>query len=327
VNRTTLTDDLTPEQRATMAGALADTAPATGEQVRQALSDALSVTGHSHQPLIHERSRRVEAHVPAIVRRLLDAEAQAGRYRIAWRAAYQRAKARGRAADRAGARVRALQDWGLKLLGELLTRQMERDALAGVAGRMRLALESARRGRAQGRARVAALKADASRLHAAVDREHKAFIDTHNALNVLREDAIRVMAENGVQAQQAELERVREQAAKFRAQRGDWAKKMRTAEARITELEQQLTAARESAALVSQYRLPLDSGAWLEVSRDPNGDRWGIAHHRYLITAWTGEAWDSLEGATDDGKRWPYDTAEDALTEAHRLVADENHPG
>jgi hypothetical protein len=81
-------------------------------------------------------------------------------------------------------------------------------------------------------ARVAALEADATRLQSIADHEHKAFIDTHNALNLLREDANRVMAENGVQAQQAELERVREEAAKFKKQRGEWATKAREAESR-----------------------------------------------------------------------------------------------
>lgn len=67
---------LSKQQLADMRARLARTEPATGEQVRRALSDALSVGGHSYQPLIHERLRRVEARVPAIVRRLLDAEAE-----------------------------------------------------------------------------------------------------------------------------------------------------------------------------------------------------------------------------------------------------------
>lgn len=72
-------DDLSTEQRQAMTGALARIAPATGEQVRQALSDARSVAGHNSQPLIHERLMRVEARVPAIVRRLLDTEAEVER--------------------------------------------------------------------------------------------------------------------------------------------------------------------------------------------------------------------------------------------------------
>lgn len=95
-------------------------------------------------------------------------------------------------------------------------------------------------------ARVAELESDAARLQAVADREHKAFIDTHNALNLLREDANRVMAEHGVQAQQAELERVRGQAAKFKRQRGERTKFLATVsaelertKARVAELEQQ----------------------------------------------------------------------------------------
>jgi hypothetical protein len=49
--------------------------PATDEDVRRAVSDALSVSGHNF-PLFYERLRRVEVRVPAIVRRLLDAEAR-----------------------------------------------------------------------------------------------------------------------------------------------------------------------------------------------------------------------------------------------------------
>lgn len=69
-------DPLSSEQSAAMAAALTHTAPASGEDVRRALSDAQSVGGHNHQALIHERLRRIEVRVPAIVRRLLDAEAR-----------------------------------------------------------------------------------------------------------------------------------------------------------------------------------------------------------------------------------------------------------
>jgi hypothetical protein len=70
---------LSPEQRAEMMSALAYTEPADAEQVRRALSDVLSVSGHNHQSTILERLRNAQRAVPAIVRRLLDAEAEVTR--------------------------------------------------------------------------------------------------------------------------------------------------------------------------------------------------------------------------------------------------------
>ncbi|MFI0897712.1 hypothetical protein [Streptomyces sp. NPDC020983] len=67
---------LSEHLRSAIAAALTHCQPATDEDVRRAVSDALSVGGHSHTPLIHERLMRAERHVPAIVRRLLDAEAR-----------------------------------------------------------------------------------------------------------------------------------------------------------------------------------------------------------------------------------------------------------
>lgn len=75
-------DPLSPGQRASMATSLARTEPASGEDVRRALSDALSVGGHNYQPLVMERLRRAEQAVPAIVRRLLEAEAEIERLRL-----------------------------------------------------------------------------------------------------------------------------------------------------------------------------------------------------------------------------------------------------
>lgn len=74
-----MTTDLTDEQRATMREVLSNTAPATGEQVRRALSDVRSVSGHSHRETITERLTRAGEAVPAIVRALLDAEAEVQR--------------------------------------------------------------------------------------------------------------------------------------------------------------------------------------------------------------------------------------------------------
>jgi hypothetical protein len=82
---------LSEQLRSALAAALTRCQPATDDDVRRAVSDALSVGGHNHQPLIHERLMRAERHVPAIVRRLLDAEAQAERWQTtaaSWRERY-----------------------------------------------------------------------------------------------------------------------------------------------------------------------------------------------------------------------------------------------
>jgi hypothetical protein len=260
MNRTVDPDDLTPDQRAAMTAALAHPEPAPGEVVRQALSDAQSISGHNHQPLIHERLRRVEVRMPAIVRRLLDAEADANRLRASAEGAQRR-------------------------IGEALDYLAEKDAtkLSEDAGAMGFHI-------------VAVL--DGPGLTAAERAEQRAKDDQRRAAYA---EAVATVAR--LEEKRVALERI------ANAERESAA-----------ELGQQLDAARATAALASEYRLPVNSGGWLEVSRDPNGDRWGIAHHRYVITVWSGEAWTTLDQATEDGTRWSYDSAESALTEATRLA-------
>lgn len=130
---------LSEHLRTALGAALRHREPATDEDVRSAVSDALSVGGHNYTPMIRERLTRAGGRVPAIVRRLLDAEAEAERYRVAWRMAYQRAQGRGWAADRAGARARELQTALQDGVGALLAMQMERNAAQRAAAEARAA--------------------------------------------------------------------------------------------------------------------------------------------------------------------------------------------
>ncbi|MEU6340226.1 hypothetical protein ABZ883_04655 [Streptomyces sp. NPDC046977] len=63
-------------------------------------------------------------------------------------------------------------------------------------------------------ARIAELETDAVRLQQIADREHKAFLDTHNALNLVVQDAQRLVAEKGVEDLVAERDKLREQVAR-----------------------------------------------------------------------------------------------------------------
>jgi hypothetical protein len=125
-----------------------------------------------------------------VLRRLLDAESRAERYRIAWRMARTRAVSVGGAADRAGARVRELLPALQEAVFATIAMQMERDAALDEAARLRLAWKSARRGRATARTRTAVLEAERHSTNEALD------------------DAVQAIAEKGQQLADAEQPRL-----------------------------------------------------------------------------------------------------------------------
>jgi hypothetical protein len=75
--------------------------------------------------------------VPAVLRRLLDAEAHAARYRVAWGMARTRARSAMSGADRYAARSRELQTALQECVFALLGMQMERDAARAEVERLR----------------------------------------------------------------------------------------------------------------------------------------------------------------------------------------------
>ncbi|MGW2210158.1 hypothetical protein [Streptomyces sp. NPDC001781] len=123
---------MTPERRSTIESLLGGAKPATTVLVQQMAKAVQDRAAHEHPTwedlyCLNLVSWMGERTAP-VLRRLLDAESQAERYRTAWRTARTRALALGGAADRAGERARAGQAALQDMLEALLTRQIERDA-------------------------------------------------------------------------------------------------------------------------------------------------------------------------------------------------------
>jgi hypothetical protein len=268
---------LSAEQRAAIESLLGDAQPAADSLLLSFAEQIRDRREHDHDSgpdwdwFCLNSSGWLGDKAPTVLRRLLDAEAQAERWQTtaaSWRKRYY-TEAGTRWDDELppGGEVCATCEQPVesepcaehnpRVLAERLRTERDEfadrvDTLTAVAKGNKRHVQMLFGDLQAAQARITALEADAARLQAVADREHKAFIDTHNALNLLREDVNRVMAEHGVQAQQAELERVREQAAKFKQQRGERTKFLATVsaelertKARVTELEQQLSAPRE----------------------------------------------------------------------------------
>lgn len=79
---------------------------------------------------------------------------------------------------------------------------------------------------------------DTVRLKAVADRNYRWFVETHNALDVLREDADRALTDGGVKDLHAELTQLREDKAVLLAQRAAWRNgRRRYVEAKVAEAE------------------------------------------------------------------------------------------
>jgi hypothetical protein len=134
------------------------------------------------------------------------------------------------------------------------------------------------------RERVAELEADAVRLQQVADREHKAFLDTHNALNLVVQDAQRLMAEKGVEALVAERDQMREQVAKEQ-------RRVRLCRDKQKELRAQI-------AELKAGKVALAGGAMTqpEPAVDSNGDPL-VDGAEY--TDWHGDTWRAVFDATE----------------------------
>lgn len=95
------------------------------------------------------------------------------------------------------------------------------------------------------------LREETARLDTAVEEERKEFFRLHSALNVLRDDANRVMRENGAVELQKEMERWREDYHKLRAKRRVWGDLARKAVVAKAETTRELT---DAAVLTQQLR-------------------------------------------------------------------------
>lgn len=124
---------LTPEQRAAIAGQIGDTLPAAPGLVESFGKSVADMRGHEHGPedwfCLNLAAYMGEKAAP-MLRRLLDAETDAARYRTAWRFARQRARATGWAADRSGKRVRELHEAMQESYFALIGIQIERRGMA-----------------------------------------------------------------------------------------------------------------------------------------------------------------------------------------------------
>lgn len=128
-----LHDALNPEQRAALAEQLGSAKPAA---VGLLMSFGTSVRDRREHDHTTQRedwyclnlAAYMGERVGPVLRRLLDAESRADRYRTAWRLARQRALSLAGAADRASKRARAGQEALQEAVFTILAMQMERDA-------------------------------------------------------------------------------------------------------------------------------------------------------------------------------------------------------
>jgi hypothetical protein len=140
------TADLTAEQRAAVADLIGDAQPATGrllEQLAQSVRDRLA---HDHATQREDwfcmnLTSFMGERMGPVLRRLLDAEARAERYRIAWGMARTRAISTGGAADRYAARARDAQEALQHMLFTVIAGQMALKAATDEVAELRTALE------------------------------------------------------------------------------------------------------------------------------------------------------------------------------------------
>ncbi|MEU7228953.1 hypothetical protein [Streptomyces chrestomyceticus] len=120
-------------QRAALAVHLGDAQPAHADLVASFGEAITNIREHDHPKwedlyCLNLTSYMGERMAP-VLRRLLGAESEAERYRIAWRGARTRAQSAGGAADRYAARARELQSAVQDMLFASLATQMERNEL------------------------------------------------------------------------------------------------------------------------------------------------------------------------------------------------------
>lgn len=125
-------DAITPEQRAVLAGLLGASCPAQASlllRLGEAVQDCRKHEHGSGEDLLCGNLYGwLGERMAPVLRRLLDAESEAARYRIAWRIARTRARSLAVAADRSGARVSELQTGLQDAVFAVVGMQMERGA-------------------------------------------------------------------------------------------------------------------------------------------------------------------------------------------------------
>ncbi|WP_031514774.1 hypothetical protein [Streptomyces sp. NRRL F-5123] len=98
------------------------------------------------------------------------------------------------------------------------------------------------------------------------------------------------------------------------------AAEVRTLRERVAELD--------TAALVTEYQVPVSDSEWVMVRREPQGDRWAILASRRTggeRRAYVGGRWQVLPVVGPDGL-WEYDSAETALAVATGLAVGGERP-
>ncbi|MFD4787855.1 hypothetical protein ACFWN1_12535 [Streptomyces sp. NPDC058459] len=168
---------MTPEQRAQIAALLGDAKPATPGLLASFAQTVRDRREHDHTTQREDwyclnLSAYMGERMATVLRRLLDAESRAERYRTAWGMARTRALSAGGAADRYAKRARQGQDALQDMLLTVIVAQMDCRAARLEADelqmhvtsdelayeRLRVALESAKRGRRKARAQVAEMQ-------------------------------------------------------------------------------------------------------------------------------------------------------------------------
>ncbi|MDX2749620.1 hypothetical protein PV413_03360 [Streptomyces scabiei] len=134
--------EMTLEERAKLAELLGDAQPARNSLLLSFGKSVRDRREHDHTTqredwyCLNLAAYMGERTAP-VLRRLLDAESRAERYRTAWRMAYQRALGRGWAADRAGARAREGQEALQHMLFTVIASQLARKAATDEAADLR----------------------------------------------------------------------------------------------------------------------------------------------------------------------------------------------
>lgn len=127
-------DRMTPEQRANLAEQLGDAQPARTELLVSFGESVRNRAEHDHKTQREDwyclnLSSYMGERIAPVLRRLINAESDADRYRTAWRLARTRALSTGGAADRYAARARELQIALQDSLVAVIGTQIERDAI------------------------------------------------------------------------------------------------------------------------------------------------------------------------------------------------------
>ncbi|GAQ64104.1 hypothetical protein [Streptomyces scabiei] len=293
------TRNLTPDQRAKIAELIGDAQPATTELLVSFGESIRDRRDHEHPQwedfyCLNLSSYMGERMAP-VLRRLLDAESRAERYRTAWGMARTRAISTGGAADRYAARARegqeALQHMLFAVIAAQLARKAATDEAVGLRNRV-AELEAAERARVRREQRVA--------LVAGIERAE--------------------MSDNVADyAQAAEL---RSELAELEAEAEADASPIPSA-AELEHLRNRIAGLETIAGAATEFRVWNADGMGLYVRRAIGTNGFAVLEGRIRAVrgrrAWTSDGW-RFTALLSEAEVYCWPDASTALTEAQRLA-------